>query len=181
MVYLFFKIYKTKCSSVLLGMPFGFLFLLISYFFLGLHMINLTFYDISAFSSILMWVRVVTQTTGFSLIAISYFGAGRFQGTSRRSYLIILSGTAAVILGVFGFLFIFFSPLNLASVYSSTSLFTIVNLALLSYILLFLCRKIQLEKNRFKNLLSAPLAFVFLWLGQFIFLVWSRLTIILLF
>ena len=58
LVYLFFKIYQTKCSKVLLGMPFGFLFLLISYLFLGLHMINLTFYNISSFSSILMWVRV---------------------------------------------------------------------------------------------------------------------------
>jgi hypothetical protein len=165
--------YKTKHSTFLLGLPIGFAFLLSSYVFLGLHMINLTFYSISAFSSILMWLRVITQSIGFTLIVLSYYVAGRNQGTSKSSYLIILLGTTFLILGVFGLLFLLFSPSNLLSVYTSTGLFTTFNLALLSYIILFLCRKIQLAKGRSKDLLSAPLAFVFLWVGQFSFLVWS--------
>jgi len=165
--------YKTKCSTFLLGMPLGFIFLLVSYLFLGLHMIDTTFYNTITLSNTLMWVRVVAQTIGFSLIATSYFVAGRYQGTSKRSYSIILLGTTSLILGVFGLLFILFSPLDLASVYSSIRVFTIVNLAVLSYIILFLCRKIGLANDRPKNLLSAPLAFFCLWIGQFSFLVWS--------
>jgi len=168
--------YKTRHLPFLLGLPFGFSFLLASYFFLGLHMINLTYYHISAFSSILMWVRVLTQSIGFTLIAISYLIAGRYQGTSRRSYSIILLGTTSLVFSVFGFLTLFLSPLKLASVYSSNSLFTVVNLALLSFIILFLFRKMYLARVKSKNLLSAPLAFVFLLLGQFIFLVWSTVS-----
>ena len=90
LAYLFLKLYNTRRSIFLLGLPFGFFFLLVSYFFLGVHMLNSTFYNLPFFSSSLMWVRVVTQTVGFTLMALSYVVAGRFQGTSRRSYLIIL-------------------------------------------------------------------------------------------
>jgi len=137
------------------------------------HMVNSTFQNLASFSSSLMWVRVVTQTVGYSLMAVSYVVAGRFQGTSRRSYLIILLGVTALILSAFGLLFLFSDPAVLASVYSYIGIFTMVNLALLSYIILFLFRKIQLAKGGFKDLLSAPLAFVFLWIGQFSFLIWS--------
>lgn len=173
LVYMFVKMYNTKGSTFLLGLPVGFACLLTSYILLELHMINLTFNGISDFSSILMWVRAIAQLIGFTSIAMSYFVAGRYQGTSKRGYSIISLGTAFLILVVFLFLFMFFEPLKLESVYSSISIFTVVNLALISYIILFLYRKIQLAKNRFKDLLNTPLAFFFLWLGQFSFLFWS--------
>ena len=51
LVYMFLKIYKTKGSTFLLGLPVGFACLLTSYILLELHMINLTFNSVSDFSS----------------------------------------------------------------------------------------------------------------------------------
>lgn len=165
--------YKQRRMTFLLGIPFGFLFLLISHFFLGIHMINLTFYDISAFSSTIMWVRVVTQTIGFSLITLSYIIAAWHQGTSKRSYLIILISTILLVLGVFEFLLLFANPLDLAAIYGSNRIFAIVNLVLLSMITVFLFRKIKFKNGKTPILLSAPLGFFCFWLGQFLFLVYS--------
>jgi hypothetical protein len=123
-------------------------------------------------SSSLMWMRVGTQTIGFALIAVSYLIAGKIQGTSRRSYSIIFTGTIISILATYGLLSVFFSSQELASVYSYTDLFSIVNLILLSYIILFICRKIQLTDASLKSQISAPLAFTLLWIGQLSFLVW---------
>lgn len=165
--------YKQKHLTFLLGIPFGFLFLSVSHFFLGIHMINLTFYDISAFSSTIMWVRVVTQTIGFSLITLSYFVASWYQGTSKRSYLVILICTILLILGVFGFLALLSKPLDLVAIYASNRIFTIVNLVLLSMVTVFLFRKIKFKNGKAQILLSAPLGFFCFWLGQFVFLVYS--------
>lgn len=173
-MYIFFKLYKTKQSTFLLGIPFGFILLLVSYLILSIHMINLTFNGISAFSSILMWVRVMCQSTGFSLIALSYFVASRYQGTTKRSNLAILLGTTLLITGIFVFLFIFMGQLEWASIYSSPiRIFTIVNIALLSYISLFLFRKIKFTGSPLKNSLSSLLAFFSLLIGQCTFLVYS--------
>jgi hypothetical protein len=171
LVYLFSKTYKTKRSLFLLGLPLGFFFLASSYLFLGAHLIDLTFQNVNSISSSLMWVRVVTQTIGFVLIASSYLFAGRYQHTTKQSYLVILSGSAALILIAFGLLFVI-NPSGLASVYSDNQLFAIANLALLSYIILFLFRKLQLTNRGASALVSGPMAFTFLWLGQFSFLVW---------
>jgi hypothetical protein len=172
LVYLFFGVCKTQHKMHLLGMPFGFFFLLISSFFLGIHIIYTTFYPVTPLSSSLMWIRVITQTIGFSLIALSYITAGRYQNTTKNSYMIILAGTTALILGAFMLLFVF-SPFDLELVYSYNNFFAITNLALLSYVIFFLLRKLQLTKTGYRGLINAPLAFVFLWIGQFSFLAWT--------
>jgi hypothetical protein len=153
-------------------MPFGFFFLLLSSFFLDVHLIALISQNVSPFSSSIMWVRVVTQTIGFVLVAFSYLFAGRFQNTTKRSYLVILSGMIALIFGAFIILFLA-NPSGLVSVYSINEIFAMINLALLSYILLFLVRKLQLIKLKVSDLIIAPIAFLALWLGQFSFLVFS--------
>jgi hypothetical protein len=172
LVCLFFKVYNTRRSIFLLGMPFGFFFLLLSSFFLDVHLIDLTLQTVSPFSSSVMWFRVVTQTLGFVLIAFSYFSAGKYQNTTKHSYLIILSGTAGLIFGAFMILLLV-NPLGLESVYSNNEIFAAINLVLLSYILLFLVRKLQLIKLKVTDLIIAPVAFFALWLGQFSFLVFA--------
>jgi hypothetical protein len=172
LVYLFFKVYHSQRSIYLLGMPFGFFFLLISSLFLGIHIIYTTFQPVTAFSSSLMWIRVVTQPLGFSLIALSYITAGKYQNTNRNSYMIILAGTTASILSAFGILSLL-SPVDLELVYSYNNFFAIISITLLSYIIIFLLRKIQLAKTGYRALINAPLAFIFLWIGQFSFLAWS--------
>jgi hypothetical protein len=120
-----------------------------------------------------MWMRVITQSVGFVMITFSYIFASRYQETTKRSYLYILLGMTSLIASAFAVLLLLvISPAELASVYSYNDGFAIFNLSLLSFIVLFLIRKLQLAKNKV-DMISAPVAFFFLWIGQFSFLVWS--------
>lgn len=169
LVYLFFKVYWTQRQITLLGLPFGFLLLTISYLFLGIHL----FYPYSGgLSYSLMWIRVVTQTAGFLLIAISYVLAGRVKKTTKLSIpTISLILVLATILS-FGILDVSNSP-ELSIIYSLNELFTVANLALLSYIIIFLIRNFQVSRSNKSGLVSAPIAFLAFWLGQFSYLLWE--------
>ncbi|NLF89258.1 hypothetical protein GX563_10615 [Candidatus Bathyarchaeota archaeon] len=169
LVYLFFRVYKTQRQIILLGLPLGFLLLAISYFFLGIHL----FYPFSGtLSYALMWLRVVTQTGGFLLIAISYLLAGRIK---RETKLTIPTISLALVLSVtlaFGLLDISNNP-GLSIIYQLNELFVVANLALLSYIIIFLIRNIQLSRNNSTGLISAPVAFTAFWIGQLSYLIWE--------
>jgi hypothetical protein len=84
--YLFFKVYRYQRSITLLGIPVGFLFLTISYVFLGAHLV---YPAMDPISSSLMWLRVATQTWGFTLIAASYFMANRTQKITKHRQITI--------------------------------------------------------------------------------------------
>jgi hypothetical protein len=169
LVYLFFKVYKTQRQIILLGLPFGFLLLAISYFFLGIHL----FYPFSGtLSFALMWLRVVTQTCGFLLIAISYLLAGRIKRETKLtiptiSLILVLAATLT-----FGLLDISNNP-GLSIIYSLNELFAVANIALLSYIIIFLIRNIQLSRTNSTDLIGAPIAFAAFWLGQLSYLIWE--------
>jgi hypothetical protein len=172
LVYLFTKIYNTKRSILLLGLPLGFFFLLCSYLFLGAHLVTLTFQPVDSFSSSLMWLRVITQTTGLVLITSSYMFASRYQNTGKHSLLTISLGSTALIISVFVLLF-FINPSGLPLVYTDIDYFAIANLVLLTYILIFLIRKLFLEQHGVSTLIGGVVAFACLWIGQVSFLVWA--------
>jgi hypothetical protein len=169
LVILFFKVYWLQRQIFLLGLPFGFLLLALSSTFLGLHL----FYPyVPVLSVSLMWLRVTTQTTGFLLIALSYILSGRIQKTTRYNLLTI---SLVIIIGVI-FLFGLLNTTNppgLSIIYSINDLFTMVNLALLSYIIVFLARRFALAQPKISLLVSAPIAFGVFWLGQFFYLFWD--------
>lgn len=166
---LFLKVYRTQRSLYLLAVPTGFLFLAISYFFLFLH---LMYPFVMNLSPSLMWLRVVTQTWGFTLIAFSYFLSNRMKKTTKHTILGITGWSIAAVLCIFGFLMIV-NPAGSPAVYSANIIFTVANLFLLSYILVFITRKLELTSGKVSGLVSAPLAFAILWLGQFCFLLWD--------
>ncbi len=169
LVYLFFKVYRLEQSTFLLGLPFGFLFLAVSYIFLGVH---LAYTSVDTFSSSLMWLRVVTQTWGYALIAASYFLSTRSQkGTGRNLFAISVLSFVSIFFA-FGLLLIF-NPAGLSVVYSANELFTVTNLCLIGYIIFFLVRKLELANGGVSGLTSAPLAFAFLWIGEFSYLLWE--------
>jgi len=119
-----------------------------------------------------MWLRVLTQTTGFLLITLSYILSGKIQRTTRYNLLTI---SLVIIIGtifIFGLLNTT-NPPGLSIIYSINDLFTMVNLALLSYIIVFLARRFSLAKPKISLLVSAPLAFAVFWLGQFSYLNWE--------
>jgi hypothetical protein len=169
LVVLFFNVYKTQRSIILLGLPFGFLFLTLSYIFLGIH---LMYPSVDAFSSSIMWSRVITQTWGFTLIASSYFLSGRAQRTTKHSHLAITIWSVVSVICIFVLLYVI-NPPGLVSVYSYNEVFAIVNIALLSYIIFFIVRRLELATGSVSGLISAPVAFAFIWLGQFLFLIWN--------
>ncbi len=172
LVYLFIKIYKSQRSVILLGLPLGFLFLAISYVLLGIHLMLSNNSIITAISSSLMWLRVVTATLGFALIAISYFLSGKSTGgIAKHNFVTISIWSIISVISILGVLLLI-NPSGLASIYSFNELFTIANLALLSYILFFIVRNLEMADHA-SNLISAPLAFAFIWLGQFSFLMWK--------
>jgi len=178
LVVLFSRTYKTKNFLLLLCLPLGFFFLMTSYSFLFTHHIlylvseNLGSFYNSSISSPLMWLRSITQTTGFILIALSYFFAGRYQKATKHGYLVILSGSTALLLLVLGLLSII-NPPGLQLIYTNTSFFTLTNIGLLSFIIVFLLRKSLMERARAKALSISLLAFSSLWLSQLIFIYYS--------
>jgi hypothetical protein len=175
LVYLSFKVCSTKRSIYLLGLPFGFFFLMISYTFLGLHLVDLTtsaIQSVTPLSSALMWLRVVTQTIGIGLIAFLYLFASRYQHITKLNYLRILASSTILILVAFVVLY-FFNPKNIASVYADTNLFSVLNIVLLSFITCLLVRKVQLNPKSYSGLLSVIIAFFCLWLGQLFFLIFG--------
>jgi hypothetical protein len=120
----------------------------------------------------LMWIRVITQTAGFALIAVSYVLAERNQ---RKTTLNIPAITLILVLAAiiaFGFLDEI-NPPGLSIIYSLNGLFTIANLALISYIIVFLARNYQVSTNKNAGLITAPVAFVAFWAGQLSFLIWE--------
>ena len=171
LVYLFFKIYRLQRNVILLGMPLGFFFIAMSYIFLGLHLLN-SQVIINTFSSSLMWLRVVTQTWGFTLIASSYFLAGRSKNGPKHRFLSIASWSIIAVVCAFGLLMII-NPPGISSVYTVNVMFSAANIALLTYIIFFIIRKLELSNGSISGLISAPVAFAFLWLGQFSFLIWK--------
>jgi hypothetical protein len=169
LVALFFKLYWTQRQIFLLGLPFGFLLLTLSFGFLLVHFI---YPYAGGLSYSLMWLRVITQTAGIALIALSYVLAGRNQRKTNLnlptiSLILILAAIIA-----FGFLDAI-NPPGLSIIYSLNDLFTIANLALLSYIIVLLVRNYQVSAYKNTGLLAVPVAFAAFWSGQLSYLLWE--------
>lgn len=167
--YLFLRVYRTQRSLYLLAVPTGFLFLAISYLFLFLHLL---YPYVMTLSPSLMWVRVVTQTWGFTLIAFSYFLSNKTPKNTKHTIVDISGWSIAAVICIFGLL-VLLSPTGLPGIYSDNIIFTVANLFLVSYILFFITRKFENTSGSVSGLISAPLAFGLLWLGQFCFLIWD--------
>jgi hypothetical protein len=169
LVCLFFLVYRHRSSISLLGLPVGFLFLAISFTYLGLHLVFPYSGDLS---TSLMWLRVATQTWGFTLIAISYFSKNRPEMKRKYGFLSLTLLSIAVVVCLFATLFII-NPAGASAVYVDNSVITVVNLVILSFILGCVVRKIKLAGGKTSGLLAAPVAFGLLWLGQLVFLLWD--------
>lgn len=169
LVGIFFLVYRYQRSLSLLGLPVGFLFLSISYTYLGIHLL----YPYSgSLSTSLMWLRVATQTWGFTLIALSYFSKSRAQMKLKYGFLSLSLLSIAVVVCLFAALLVI-NPAGMTSVYADNSFFAAVNIIILTFILACVARKIKLSSGKISDLLAAPVAFGLLWLGQLMFLLWD--------
>jgi MFS family permease len=169
LVGLFFKLYWTQRQIFLLGLPFGFLLLSISYGFLLVHFI---YPYAGGLSYSLMWLRVIMQTGGFALIAASYILHRRSQRKTSLNLQTIALLLILVAIITFGLLDVF-NPPGLSIIYSLNDLFSIANLALLSYIILLLVRNYGISPDKNRGLITVPVAFAAFWSGQISFLLWE--------
>lgn len=169
LVFLFFRAYRYQRSFIVLCLPLGFLFLAISYVFLFAHF----FYPyVPGLSSPLMWLRVVTQTLGYTLLASSYLLSRKNNRTSKFSFSTLSVWSIVSVISLFGLLLVI-DPIGTLSIYSVNGIFTVANLALLTYILYFIITNLEMKQGSVYGLVSAPIAFAFLWLGHFSFLIWK--------
>jgi hypothetical protein len=166
--YLFFKIYRLKKSPSLFGLPLGFLLLAISYF-----LFVVAYFGGRPYFSNLMWLRVVMQSWAFALIAFSYFLSDDSSIKRRYHVLSLLSWSLVLLMCFFGLLCVIY-PVCLASVFNVNGIFAILNLALLTYIGLFLIHRLEQTSSNIPGLISTPIAFALLWLGQFCFFIWDN-------
>lgn len=169
LVCLFFVVYRYQRSLFLLGLPLGFLFLSISFTFLGFHLV---YPYAGALSTSLMWLRVATQTWGFTLIAISYFFANRTEMKLKYGFLSLSLLSIAVVGAIFASLLVI-NPAWLPSVYTDNSYFALINLVILTFIIILLLRRVKSASGKISALLAAPIAFGLFWLGQLMFIIWD--------
>ena len=155
LVCLFFIVYRYQRSLSLLGLPLGFLFLSISFTFLGFHLV---YPYAGTLSTSLMWLRVATQTWGFTLIAISYFFANRTKMKLKYGFLSLSLLSIAVVGALFASLLVI-RPAWLPSVYADNSHFALINLGILTFIIALLLRRVKLAPGKTSDLLAAPIAF----------------------
>ena len=142
LVYLSFKVCNTKRSIYLLGLPFGFFFLMISYIFLGLHLVDLTTYPFRRYKAFQL-THVVKSSYPDNRNRLNHIPLPIRQSIpahSKNSYLLILAGSTILILTTFGALY-YFNPSNITSVYHDTHLFSLLNIILLSFIICLLLGK----------------------------------------
>jgi len=170
LVCLFFFVYRYQRSLSLLGLPLGFLFLSISFTFLGFHLI---YPYAGALSTSLMWLRVATQTWGFTLIAISYFFTNRINMKLKYGFLSLSVLSIAVVGAIFASLLVI-NPTWTPSVYADNSIFATINLGILTFVIILLLKRIKLASGKVSALLAAPIAFGLFWLGQFMFIIWDN-------
>jgi len=119
-----------------------------------------------------MWLRVATQTWGFTLIAISYFFANRTEMKLKYGFLSLSLLSIAVVGAIFASLLVI-NPAWLPSVYTDNSYFALINLVILTFIIILLLRRVKSASGKISALLAAPIAFGLFWLGQLMFIIWD--------
>ena len=170
LVYLFLKGYRLRRSVFLLGLPFGFSFLAASYIFLGL---SLQYGSNQGVSDAFLWLRLFTQSFGFAFIAFSYLFSSRAQRTAKYFFAAISLASFGSVLLLFGILVIAPPFFQLPSVGFVDEVFRIANLLFLGYIVYFLIRRLESFPTSVSELISAPIAFLILWIAQFCSLIWG--------
>lgn len=168
--YLFFRGYRYRRSTYLLGPLVGFSFLAFSYIFLGW---SLVFGNIATISESFLWLRLITQTYGFAFIAFAYYFSRKSEEQQRSSLGMILLISAISIFLLVGILIAAPPFPELPSTNVADEWFTAVNLVFLGYVIFALVRLLETLRKTVSSWAWAPLAFCLLWLAQYSWLIWG--------
>ncbi len=170
LVYLFLKAYRLRRSVFLLGLPFGFSFLAVSYIFLG---VSLGYGSDQSVSDAFLWLRLFTQSFGFAFIAFSYFFSSRAQRTAKYFFAAISLTSFVSVVSLFGLLVVMPPVFQVPPVGFVDEVFRVANLLFLGYVVFFLIRRLEFFPESVSELVSAPIAFLILAVAQFSSFIWG--------
>lgn len=168
LIYLFSRAYRLTRYVHLLGLPIGFSFLAFSYVFLGM---SLLYESDVAVSGQFQWLGLVTQTFGFAFIAFAYYFSSK-GARSTRYFLGIISFVSVIsVILVLAALTVAPPFLELPSPSVVDECVRVVNIFFLGYVIYHVIKSWESSQAPASRLIWTPMAFSFLWLGQYSLLI----------
>ena len=170
LVYIFLRAHRLVHSVYLLGLPIGFSFLASSYLFLGM---SLLYENDLAVSNSFLWLRLITQSFGFAIVAFSYYFSSKTERPTKYPLGLITFASIISILLVFAALIVSPPFLQVPSTNVFDEYFRITNLVFLGYIIYHLVKHLKASEETLFSLIYAPSAFSLMWLAQYSLLIWG--------
>lgn len=157
----FYRYYSLSKLSYLLGIAVGFTFIAVSAVFLAIDVLlesNMELFNV------IFWLRLVSLSYGFSLLAASYHY--KHRETEGIPSLIRIGALSAIpVMIMIGIVVIAPPALNLPPYNDVDEYFRIFNLVMLAYVFKNALGSI-IERGR-KGFMYIPAAYAILWLGQY--------------
>jgi hypothetical protein len=166
LVWFMIKPYRFTGESRYVGLPLGFVFLGLSYLFMGIAL----FSDTLIFIEDMKWLQLLTQAFAFAFLAVTYYFSKRTSKRKRLRWQISFTG---LIVGlVISYLIVFVPPTFVLPSYKTVDeYFRLVNIILVSYVSLHALRSHTMKPD--PKTLWFPLGYVLLVFSQYSSLVWS--------
>ena len=166
LVWFMIKPYRFTGESRYVGLPLGFVFLGISYLFMGFAL----FSDTLIFIEDMKWLQLLTQAFAFAFLAVTYYFSKRTSKRKRLRWQITFTGLIVAL--VISYLIVFVPPTFVLPSYKTVDeYFRLVNVLLVSYISLHALRSHTMKPD--SKTLWFPLGYVLLVFSQYSSLVWS--------
>jgi len=160
------KPYQYTGESRYFGLPLGFVFLGISYLFMGFAL----FSDTLIFIEDMKWLQLLTQAFAFAFLAVTYYFSK--QSSERKRLLWQITFAGMIVALVVSYLIVFVPPTFVLPSYKTVDeYFRIFNIILALYISLQALRSHAMKPGH--KTIWFPLGYVLLVFSQYSLLVWS--------
>ncbi len=160
------KPYRYTGERRYVGLPLGFVFLGLSYLFMGFALAS----DTIIFIEDMKWLQLLTQGYAFAFLAVTYYFSKRTRKRNRLRWQITFTGLIVAL--VISFLIVFVPPTFVLPSYKAVDeYFRLVNIILASYISLHALRSHMIKPD--PKTIWFPLGYVLLVFSQYSLLVWS--------
>jgi hypothetical protein len=164
------KPYQYTGESRYVGLPLGFVFLGLSYLFMGFAL----FSDTLVFIEDMKWLQLLTQAFAFAFLAVTYYFSKRpiVRAHARERLWWQITFTGLIFALVISYLIVFVPPTFVLPSYKTVDeYFRLVNIFFASYISLHALRSHMMKPEN--KTIWFPLGYVLLVFGQYSLLVWS--------
>lgn len=160
------KPYQYTGESRYVGLPLGFVFLGLSYLFMGFAL----FSDTLIFIEDTKWMQLLTQAFAFAFLAVTYYFSKQPIKHQRLRWQITFTGLIVAL--VISYLIVFVPPTFILPSYKTVDeYFRLASIFFASYISLHALKSHAMKPEN--KTIWFPLGYVLLVFGQYSFLVWS--------